>query len=102
MQQYSRGSAEGFGDVENVLECDVAPCAFDGADIGPVQTGTIGQLLLREAGRGSQALQVEGEDLLRGSDGDGLASQGVETRLGIHVDSASTDFALHLWEIRRP
>ena len=68
--------------MENVLERDVAPCAFDGADIGPVQTGTVGQLLLREAGRGSQALQVEGQDLLRGSDGDGLASQGVERRLG--------------------
>lgn len=68
--------------MENVLERDVAPCAFDGADIGPVQTGAAGQLLLREAGRGSQALQVEGQDLLRGGDGGGLGSQGVESRLG--------------------
>lgn len=68
--------------MENVLERNVASCAFDGADVGPVQTGTVGQLLLRETGRGSQALQVEGQDLLRGSDGDGLASQDVETRLG--------------------
>ena len=68
--------------MENVLERDVAPCAFDGADISPVQTGAVGQLLLREAGRGSQALQIEGQDLLWGSDGDSLASQGVESRLG--------------------
>ncbi len=68
--------------MEDVLKRDVAPCAFDGADIGAVQTGTVGQPLLGEAGRGSQALQVEGQDLLRSSDGGGLAFKVLESRLG--------------------
>ena len=46
------------GDQKNVLEGDVALCALDGADIGAMQTGTLRQFLLGDAGRGSQALQV--------------------------------------------
>ena len=81
-QQLGRGGAEGFGDQEDVLERDVALCAFDGADVGAVQTGTVGQLLLRDASRGSQALQVEGQDLLRSSNDDGPAFKVMEGRLG--------------------
>ena len=82
LQQPGRGSAEGLGDQENVLERDVALCAFDGADVGAVQTGTVGQLLLGDAGRGPQALQVEGQNLLRSSDGDRPALKVMENRLG--------------------
>ena len=81
IQKLGRSRAECSGDLENVLERDVAPCALDGADIGAVQTGSVGQLLLREAGRGSQALQVEGQNLLRGSDRGGLAIEDMESRL---------------------
>ena len=82
MQQLSRGGTEGFGDQENVLERDVALRAFDGADVGAVQTGTLGQLLLGYAGRSSQALQVEGQNLLRSSNGDQPAFGVMESRLG--------------------
>ena len=82
LQQLGRGGAEGLGDQENVLERDVALCAFDGADVGAVQTGTVGQLLLGDAGRGSQALQVEGQNLLRSSNGDRPAFKVMESRLG--------------------
>ena len=82
LQQLGRGGAEGFGDQEDVLERDVALCAFDGADIGAVQSGTVSQLLLGDAGRGSQTLQVEGENLLRSSNGDGPALKVMEERLG--------------------
>ena len=82
LQQLSRGGAEGFGNQENVLERDVALCTFDGADVGTVQIGTVGQLLLGDAGRGSQALKVEGQNLLRGSNGGRPAFKVMESRLG--------------------
>ena len=80
-QQIGRGGAEGFGDQEDVLQRDVALCAFDGADIGAVQAGTVSQLLLGDAGRGSQTLQIEGQNLLRSSNGDGPAFRLMEGRL---------------------
>jgi len=82
LQQLGRGGAEGFGDQENVLERDVALRAFDGVDVGAVQTGTVGQFLLGDAGRGSQALQVEGQNLLRSCNGDRPAFKVMESRLG--------------------
>ena len=82
LQQLGRGGTEGFGDQEDVLERDVALSAFDGADVGAVQTGTVGQLLLGDAGRGSQALQVEGQNLLRSSNGGRPAFKVMESRLG--------------------
>ena len=82
LQQLDRGGAERFGDQEDVLERNVALSAFDGADVGAVQTGTVGQLLLGDAGRGSQELQVEGQNLFRSGNGDGPAFKVMEGRLG--------------------
>lgn len=83
LQQLGRGGAEGFGDQEDVLERDVALSAFDGADVGAVQTGTVGQFLLRDAGRCSQALQVEGQNLFRSGNGEDLIFKVMEGRLGV-------------------
>ena len=46
-----------------------------------MQAGAVGQLLLGDADRGSQALQVEGQNLLWRSNRDGLALMIVESRL---------------------
>ncbi len=81
-QQLCRGGAKGIGDLKDVFNRDVALCALDGADIGAMQAGTVGQLLLGDTGRGSEALQVEGQYLLWRSDGDGLAFVVMDNRLG--------------------
>ena len=47
-----------------------------------MQAGTVSQLLLGDADRRSQALQVEGQNLLWRSNRDGLAFMLVESRLG--------------------
>ena len=40
---------EGVGDAEDVVEAEVALATFDLADVRPVQSGALGQLLLRQA-----------------------------------------------------
>lgn len=54
---------------------------FNRADVGAVQACPISQLLLRDAGRGSQALQVERQNRLRVCNREALAFKVVEIRL---------------------
>ena len=46
-----------------------------------MQSGTVSQLLLGDTGRGSQTPQIEGQNLLRSSNGDGPAFKVMEGRL---------------------
>jgi hypothetical protein len=48
-EQVGGGNAQGGGEVEDVVESDVAMAAFDAADIGPVEARPLGELLLGEA-----------------------------------------------------
>ena len=45
-EQFREGEAERLGDAGDVHERDVSESAFDAADVGPMDTGFLGQHFL--------------------------------------------------------
>lgn len=56
-----RLNTQGAGQTVDIVDSDVPLATFDGADVGPVQSGKLRQSLLRDPAHFAHPAQVTGE-----------------------------------------